>query len=143
MKGARSHRYRVVDVFTEEPLEGNPLAVFPDASGIDDATMQKIARELSLSETTFVLPARRAGCAAFKGSRVYLRELSKEIEASEKPSTSEFLLIVLEEAATVIASSRQIGATTRRSEITNCGRVLPNIHANSAAATGRLNMNPS
>ena len=65
MKGPSSYRYRVVDVFTDQPLEGNPLAVFPDASGIDDATMQKIARELSLSETTFVLPARRAGCAAF------------------------------------------------------------------------------
>jgi trans-2,3-dihydro-3-hydroxyanthranilate isomerase len=65
VKGRAAYRYRVVDVFTEVPLEGNPLAVFPDASGIDDATMQKIARELNLSETTFVLPARRAGCAAF------------------------------------------------------------------------------
>jgi trans-2,3-dihydro-3-hydroxyanthranilate isomerase len=54
----RSHRYRVVDVFTQNPLEGNPLAVFPDASGIDDVTMQKIAKELNLSETTFVVPAR-------------------------------------------------------------------------------------
>jgi trans-2,3-dihydro-3-hydroxyanthranilate isomerase len=54
----------VVDVFTERPLEGNPLAVFPDASGMDDGTMQKIARELNLSETTFVVPSTRAGCAA-------------------------------------------------------------------------------
>jgi trans-2,3-dihydro-3-hydroxyanthranilate isomerase len=53
----------VVDVFTERPLEGNALAVFPDASGIDELTMQKIARELNLSETTFVVPATRAGCA--------------------------------------------------------------------------------
>lgn len=60
----RSYRYRVVDVFTEQPLEGNALAVFPDASGIDDATMQKIAKELNLSETTFVSPATRADCAA-------------------------------------------------------------------------------
>ena len=54
----RSHRYRVVDVSTQDPLEGNPLAVFPDASGIDDVTMQKIAKELNLSETTFIVPAR-------------------------------------------------------------------------------------
>lgn len=47
-----SYRYRVVDVFTTRPLEGNPLAVFPDASGLDDETMQRIARELNLSETT-------------------------------------------------------------------------------------------
>jgi len=60
----RSLRYRVVDVFTENPLEGNPLAVFPDASGLDDATMQRIARELNLSETTFLFPPTRSDCAA-------------------------------------------------------------------------------
>lgn len=49
--------YHVVDVFTTTPLEGNALAVFPDASDVDSATMQRIARELNLSETTFVLPA--------------------------------------------------------------------------------------
>jgi trans-2,3-dihydro-3-hydroxyanthranilate isomerase len=49
--------YEVVDVFTERPLEGNALAVFPDARGLSDALMQRIARELNLSETTFVLPA--------------------------------------------------------------------------------------
>ncbi|MGH2983342.1 MAG: PhzF family phenazine biosynthesis protein, partial [Solirubrobacterales bacterium] len=51
-------RYHVLDVFTDRPLGGNPLAVFPDGSGIDDATMQAIARELNLSETVFVLPPR-------------------------------------------------------------------------------------
>ncbi len=58
------HRYRVVDVFTEVAMEGNPLAVFPYASGLDAATMQKIAQELNLSETAFVLPAERPGSAA-------------------------------------------------------------------------------
>lgn len=57
-------RYRVVDVFTDKPFEGNPLAVFPDASGLDTDTMQKIAKELNLSETTFVFPATREDCAA-------------------------------------------------------------------------------
>lgn len=64
MGAPRSDRYRVVDVFTEQPLEGNALAVFPNALGLDDATMQKIAKELNLSETTFVFPATRADCAA-------------------------------------------------------------------------------
>ncbi len=50
------YRYRVVDVFSEEPLAGNPLAVFPDARGLDQRTMQKIAAEFNLSETAFVLP---------------------------------------------------------------------------------------
>lgn len=44
------------DVFTDRVFAGNPLAVFPDGEGIDDATMQKIAREMNLSETVFVLP---------------------------------------------------------------------------------------
>src|ERR1700751_3987010 len=60
----RGYRYRVVDVFTEHPLEGNPLAVFPDARGLDASTMQRIAKELNLSETTFVLPSTRSDCIA-------------------------------------------------------------------------------
>ena len=53
---ATSFSYHIVDVFTEVALEGNPLAVLPDARGIDDATMQRLAREFNLSETVFVLP---------------------------------------------------------------------------------------
>jgi trans-2,3-dihydro-3-hydroxyanthranilate isomerase len=53
---ARTFRYVHVDVFTTTPFEGNPLAVFPAAEGLDTATMQRIARELNLSETTFVFP---------------------------------------------------------------------------------------
>jgi trans-2,3-dihydro-3-hydroxyanthranilate isomerase len=59
-----SYQYRVVDVFTERPLQGNPLAVFPHALGLDDVTMQNIARELNLSETVFIFPAVRPECAA-------------------------------------------------------------------------------
>ncbi len=44
------------DVFTDHAFGGNPLAVFPDGRGIDDGTMQRIAREMNLSETVFVLP---------------------------------------------------------------------------------------
>ena len=56
MHGMREFSYHVVDVFTATPLEGNGLAVFPDGTGLDSQTMQLIARELNLSETTFVLP---------------------------------------------------------------------------------------
>jgi trans-2,3-dihydro-3-hydroxyanthranilate isomerase len=51
------YRYQTLDVFTDEPFSGNPLAVFPDAQGLTDDGMQRIARELNLSETVFVLPA--------------------------------------------------------------------------------------
>ena len=57
-------RYRIVDVFTTEALEGNPLAVFTDGSQIDASLMQKIAREMNLAETTFVLPSEDPTCAA-------------------------------------------------------------------------------
>jgi trans-2,3-dihydro-3-hydroxyanthranilate isomerase len=54
--------FRLVDVFTDRPLAGNQLAVVLDAEGIDDATMQALAREFNFSETTFVLPATQPGC---------------------------------------------------------------------------------
>ena len=48
--------YRLLDVFTDRAFGGNQLAVFPDGRGIADETMQRIARELQLAETTFVFP---------------------------------------------------------------------------------------
>jgi len=50
-----------LDVFTHEPLTGNPLAVVHDATGLDTAAMQRIAGEFNLSETVFVLPDTTAG----------------------------------------------------------------------------------
>lgn len=52
----RSFHYYTTDVFTREQFGGNQLAVFPDASGLDPALFQAIAREFNYSETTFVLP---------------------------------------------------------------------------------------
>jgi trans-2,3-dihydro-3-hydroxyanthranilate isomerase len=49
------HAYAIADVFCDVPLEGNPVAVFTDAAGVDDEVMQRVARELNLSETVFVL----------------------------------------------------------------------------------------
>jgi PhzF family phenazine biosynthesis protein len=54
-----SRKYKTVDVFTAQPLLGNPVAVVLDAEGLDGATMQQIARWTNLSETTFVLPPTR------------------------------------------------------------------------------------
>lgn len=54
----RKYRFIQLDVFTDQALHGNPLAVFPEAEGLTDEEMQKIARETNLSETVFVLPAR-------------------------------------------------------------------------------------
>jgi trans-2,3-dihydro-3-hydroxyanthranilate isomerase len=56
-------RYVIVDVFTDRPLEGNQLAVFTDARELDPERMQRLARELNFSETTFVLPPEQGGHA--------------------------------------------------------------------------------
>jgi trans-2,3-dihydro-3-hydroxyanthranilate isomerase len=48
--------FEQVDVFTEQPFAGNPLCVVPDGTGLSTEQMQAIAREMNLSETTFVLP---------------------------------------------------------------------------------------
>ncbi|MCC2109686.1 MAG: PhzF family phenazine biosynthesis protein, partial [Hyphomicrobiales bacterium] len=53
-----ARRFFTLDVFAKTPLEGNPLGVVVDAEGLNDAQMQRIAREFNLSETVFVLPAR-------------------------------------------------------------------------------------
>lgn len=55
-KGSRRYHFVQVDVFTANRLEGNQLAVFPDARGLSDEEMLGLARETNLQETTFVLP---------------------------------------------------------------------------------------
>jgi trans-2,3-dihydro-3-hydroxyanthranilate isomerase len=59
-------RYVVVDVFTETPLEGNPLAVFAQADGLPVDRMQRVAAEMNLSETVFVLPPEQGGDARIR-----------------------------------------------------------------------------
>lgn len=56
-KSAR--RYFILDVFTDEALAGNPLAVVLDSDGLDDAQRQKISREFNLSETVFIEAAKK------------------------------------------------------------------------------------
>jgi len=51
------HKFRIVNVFAEERLGGNPLVVFEDGRGLDDATMQALALQFNVSETTFILPS--------------------------------------------------------------------------------------
>jgi len=57
----KNYEYIIADAFTELPLSGNPVAVFTDAVGLNATDMQRIARELNLSETTFVFPAQSDG----------------------------------------------------------------------------------
>ncbi|NJN36770.1 MAG: PhzF family phenazine biosynthesis protein [Nitrospiraceae bacterium] len=56
MTDQRSLKFYQADVFTGQPFGGNPVAVFPDAEGLTDDQLQRIAREMNLSETVFVFP---------------------------------------------------------------------------------------
>jgi trans-2,3-dihydro-3-hydroxyanthranilate isomerase len=60
----KSHRIHTVDVFAEKPLSGNQLAVVLDAADIPSEAMQRIAKEMNIAETTFVLPPRDPANAA-------------------------------------------------------------------------------
>jgi trans-2,3-dihydro-3-hydroxyanthranilate isomerase len=87
-----TYPYQVLDVFTQHRLEGNPLAVFPDGRGLDDLTMQRIARELNLSETVFVVPPTLAGCAA----KLRIFTPAREMKFAGHPTVGTAFLILQE-----------------------------------------------
>lgn len=73
------------DVFSSRPLEGNSLAVFSDARGLSDAEMQSIAKEMNLSETTFILP-RDAAVERERGIRVRIFTVQEELPFAGHPT---------------------------------------------------------
>ena len=73
------------DVFSSNPLEGNSLAVFLDGRGLADAEMQAIAKEMNLSETTFILP-RDADTEKQKGVRVRIFTVREELPFAGHPT---------------------------------------------------------
>lgn len=73
------------DVFSSQPLEGNSLAVFSDARGLSDAEMQSLAREMNLSETTFVFP-RDPETEREKGVRVRIFTVHEELPFAGHPT---------------------------------------------------------
>jgi len=74
-----------LDVFTSVPLEGNQLAVFPDASGLSAGEMQKLAKEMNLMETTFILP-RDAATEAQEGVRVRIFTVLEQLPFAGHPT---------------------------------------------------------
>ncbi len=82
---AREFPFVHLDVFTSVPLEGNQLAVLPDARGLSDDEMQKLAREMNLSETTFILP-RDSATEAREGVRVRIFTVQEELPFAGHPT---------------------------------------------------------
>jgi trans-2,3-dihydro-3-hydroxyanthranilate isomerase len=73
------------DVFSSRPLEGNSLAVFSDGRGLTDAEMQSLAKEMNLSETTFILP-RDAETERVQGVRVRIFTVQEELPFAGHPT---------------------------------------------------------
>src|SRR3984893_14681542 len=74
-----------VDVFTSRPFEGNSLAVFLDGRGLSDDEMQALAREMNLSETTFILP-RESSVERERGVRVRIFTVQEELPFAGHPT---------------------------------------------------------
>jgi len=74
-----------VDVFTSVALEGNQLAVFADGRSLSDAEMQSLAKEMNLSETTFILP-RDAATERERGVRVRIFTVNEELPFAGHPT---------------------------------------------------------
>ncbi|HVP50786.1 MAG TPA: PhzF family phenazine biosynthesis protein [Terriglobales bacterium] len=85
--GRKKRRFTFVkvDVFTSRALEGNQLAVFPDARGLRDREMQALAREMNLAETTFVLPRPRT-IESRQGVKVRIFTVQEELEFAGHPT---------------------------------------------------------
>ncbi len=115
-------RYRIVDVFTKHPLEGNPLAVFPDNESLDDATMQNIARELNLSETVFVVPSGRAECVA----RLRIFTPNRELDFAGHPTIGTGFVLLDEKIAhgSSFLVEENVGPVKVRAEAGDKGRPM-------------------
>jgi trans-2,3-dihydro-3-hydroxyanthranilate isomerase len=97
-KRAMRLAYHLLDVFTERPLTGNPLAVVPEADGLSLAQMQAIAREFNLSETVFVLAPRDPLHAA----RLRIFTPTQELPFAGHPTIGAACLIALLRAPDMI-----------------------------------------
>src|SRR5438309_10723269 len=82
---AHTYEFIQLDVFTQTALAGNPLAIFPDARGLNDAEMQALAREMNLSETTFIFP-RDAATEAREGKKVRIFTVEQELPFAGHPT---------------------------------------------------------
>jgi trans-2,3-dihydro-3-hydroxyanthranilate isomerase len=98
---ARDYRFVQVDVFTDHVFGGNPLAVVFDAADLDGREMQAIAREMNLSETTFLIPPAHAECAA----RVRIFTPRREVPFAGHPTVG---------TAWVLAAHRLLPEGTRQ-----------------------------
>lgn len=118
----RTVEYEIVDVFTDEPFGGNPLAVVFDAGALDTAAMQLLAREFNLSETTFVLPPEHSD-ASYR-ARIFTP--NAEVPFAGHPSIG---------AAVTAVRRGVVAAAEDGAVVQECGAGLLPLTVDAAAAT--------
>lgn len=136
-------RFHTLDVFTDRPLSGNPLAVVHDAEDLDGERMQAIAREFNLSETVFVLPPRdpvnSARIRIFTPARelpfaghptVGTAVLLGELRAPEIVARQDLAIVLEEEVGLVHCTTRRAKGRSRASF------VLPRLPAEAGQPPG-------
>src|SRR5713101_7671816 len=122
----RTYEFVQLDVFTQTPLTGNALAVFTDARGLNDDEMQALAREMNLSETTFVFP-RDPAIEAKEGKKVRIFTVAEELPFAGHPTLGTALLL----------SARAAPVSEQSTEITldlKAGKIPVRFTANSENA---------
>ena len=136
----RRLRYVICDVFSNKPLQGNPLAVFTDARGASDELMQSLARELNLSETTFILPAEAGGDA-----RVRIFTPTREMPFAGHPALGTAFVLAAPLQRPLVRLETKSGIVPVRFEL--CGnqvsfgwmqQPLPTVEAFAASDTAAL-----
>jgi trans-2,3-dihydro-3-hydroxyanthranilate isomerase len=117
-------RYAILDVFTDHPLAGNPLAVVLDGGGLGEHEMQRIAAEFNLSETVFVLPAQRPVHTA--AVRIFTPR--QELPFAGHPTVGTAILLAMQRlkrgegvAESVIILEEKVGPV-------RCGVFVPGAH---------------
>lgn len=106
-----------LDVFTSCPLQGNALAVFPDGRGLSDQQMQALAREMNLSETTFILP-RDPAVERQHGVRVRIFTVAEELPFAGHPTLGTAFLLRGSSGASEVALDLNVGKVPVRFEET-------------------------
>jgi trans-2,3-dihydro-3-hydroxyanthranilate isomerase len=105
----RNYDFVQVDVFSRARLAGNPLAVFGDANGLTDQEMQALAREMNLSETTFILP-REPEIESREGIKVRIFTVAEELPFAGHPTLGTALyLYALRRATEEIVLDLNVG----------------------------------
>src|SRR5438132_3930955 len=100
----RTYEFVQLDVFTQRPLTGNPLAIFTDSRGLDDGEMQALAREMNLSETTFTLPCDPAS----EGHKVRIFTVAEELPFAGHPTLGTALHLYASDSAPNSKKSAEI-----------------------------------